>query len=117
MENKQQTEKEGQRIDELIRALVEKKGVAEAEREAEIERVYEEVMDRMMDELAQTLPEEAIKELDEKLEQPEFTPEELFEFIDKSGVRLESVLGKVIDEFSQEYLGDEYVAEKMEAEA
>lgn len=104
-----------EKIREFVRNLVERKGVAETERETEEARARELLEDKVRDEILAALPDERVFELEDELdENEEISQEKLNSILFEEGIRPESVAGKVLKEFEQEYLGVENEEEEEE---
>lgn len=101
-------------VTQVIYSLVEEKGIPEDEREVEKVRIGRIIEERMMDEILSALPTDKLEELRDLIKNDNFPEEKFDEIIENSGVKLESVAKKVLEEFREEYIGpiDESEEEK-----
>jgi len=108
-------EQGGKVVREMIDRMIERKGVEPENREAERERIEGILDERVLDEILNALPLETLKEIDAKLDNEDFDDEEIMKMARESGIKLESVAEKVMNEFKVEYLGveDDEIEEEM----
>lgn len=96
-----------QSIDEFIESLLNDKGI---EVEPEIrEELKADMKNRLLDQIdraaIQALPEDKAKELAEKVDDPNFTNEDMTKFMQESGVNLTEVALDTMLKFRGFYLG------------
>ena len=99
---------------EAIEAMARRKGVGGSEIGKEVQRIYELLQERMLDEVLAALPTERLKELENELQEEEFSEEMFEKIVMEANIKPESVAGKVLKEFRKEYLGDEAEADDLE---
>ncbi len=99
-----------QNIDEFIESLLDDKGITNVEPEVR-EELKSEMKAKLLDQIdraaIQALSEEKAAELAKKVEDPNFTNEDMTKFIQDSGVNLTEVALETMLKFRGFYLGTE----------
>jgi uncharacterized protein (UPF0261 family) len=97
-----------QNIDDFIETLLKEKGITDIDPEIQTE-VKEEMKGRLLDQINKAavmeLSEEKAAELAEKVNDPNFTNEQMTEFMQNAGVNLVEVAADTMLKFRSFYLG------------
>ncbi len=97
-----------QNIDDFIETLLKEKGITDIDPEIQTE-VKEEMKGRLLDQINKAavmeLSEEKAAELAEKVDDPNFTNEQMTEFMQNAGVNLVEVAADTMLKFRSFYLG------------
>ncbi|MBR3257319.1 hypothetical protein IKG02_03500 [Candidatus Saccharibacteria bacterium] len=92
-------------ISQAIEKMIDEKGVPLEEKQAEKERIERLLDERIIEEILHALPSDKLKEMKAVFDDENYTDDKVIEVIESSGVKLESVAGKVFEDFREEYIG------------
>lgn len=89
----------------LVHEMVERKGIPEATRAEEERRILGLLEEMVQDEIVAALTPEKLEELNDLLDDEDFSEERLEEILSQSQITPEAAAKKVLEEFYREYLG------------